>query len=82
MMSWYNDEPNRQVRFKHGLSVKNVTGFECHPDGTVMTVEEWSPDGAHPGRDFSHPSFNEFYQELRATMYGGITKLSDAAANW
>ena len=78
MMVWFNDELIRRTTPVHGLSVHNVTGFNCHPDGTAMSVEEWFMDGSHPGRDFSHPSFNKYFQEVRSAMYRTIAKYSAA----
>ena len=37
-----------------------------------MAVEDWLPDGAHPGLDFYHPSFQKYYQEVRRALNEAI----------
>ncbi len=67
-MGYFNDELRRQCGRERGLYAVNVEGFACRPDGSAMEVEDWSPDGSHPGIDFSHPSFQKYYQEVRGAM--------------
>ena len=72
LMDTFNDTLRRRCDFAPGISFKPVEGFDCFPDGAPMAVEDWSNDGAHPGRDFSHPSFVKYYQEVRAAFFGAI----------
>ena len=61
MIGTFNDTMRRKCDFEQGISFKFVEGFDCFPDGAPMSVEDWSDDGAHPERDFSHPSFVNYF---------------------
>ncbi len=76
-MGWFNDELNRWIDFEPGMTVKNVKGFDCHPDGSAMRVEDWSPDGAHPGTNFEHESFRKYLQEIHAALFSAVPKIKD-----
>ncbi len=74
-MGRFNDEMNRYCDDEPGLVMKNVEGFDCHPDGTAMAVEDWSPDGAHPGKKGDDESFHKYLQELRAALHNSVPRL-------
>ena len=76
-MGRFNDELNRYVDDEPRMEVKNVEGFDCRPDGTAMQVGEWSPDGSHPGTNYSHPSFRKYLQEVRAAFFNSVPKITD-----
>ena len=77
MMGRFNDGINRFADYEPRIWVKNVEGFDCHEDGRAMKVEDWSPDGAHPGTNIKHRSFRKYLGEVRAALYNAYPKVKD-----
>ena len=80
LMGRFNDEMRRGIDLEVGFVFKPVEGFDCRPDGTALTVEEWSRDGAHPGGerwDFEHPAFRKYYNEVRGALSATIPMLCE-----
>ena len=72
-MGRFNDELHGGADRERGIYYEHVQGFDCHPDGSIMAVEDWAPDGAHPGGyDFNSPAFNKYYQVVRGALTAAI----------
>ncbi len=73
----FNDELHRLADYCPGIYVKDVAGFSFAPDETPLHVSDWSPDGSHPGRNSSHPSFMKYLQEIRAALNSSVPKAAE-----
>ncbi len=81
LMGRFNDELHRLTDGERGMVYKHVEGFDCWPDGSPLAVEDWAPDGAHPGwrkgDNFESPAFQKFYQEVRSALTQSIPRLCE-----
>ncbi len=81
MMGRFNDELHRLTDKEPNMHYKHVEGFDCWPDGSTLAVEDWAPDGAHPGwkkgDNFQSPAFQKFYQEVRSALTQSIPLLCE-----
>ena len=69
----------RRLEQEPQICLSYLQGFNCHPDETVMLIDEWSLDGAHPGctmDDYNTVSFYKYVQEVWAAFNAAARRLS------